>query len=119
LIAAVPALVNCAVPSRWMPVQYVAVASQKFTVPVVTAVVPEVTVAVSFTTLGQFTEVTGLPPEVTASVVMEFAIGGSVNVAVAVADDDPATTAMAFRVSVELTVIAPVYTVDGVLPLVE
>jgi hypothetical protein len=77
-IAAVPALVNCAVPSRWMSVQYVTVASQKFTVPFVTAVAPDVTVAVSVTILPESTEVTGPPPEVTASAVVELAIGGNV-----------------------------------------
>ena len=54
------------------------VATQKFTVPVVTAVAPDVTVAVSVTTLPGAIEVTGLPPEVTASAVVEFAIRGSV-----------------------------------------
>ncbi len=37
---AVPALVNCAVPSRWMSVQCGEEASQKFTAPVGTGVVP-------------------------------------------------------------------------------
>jgi hypothetical protein len=61
-----------------MSVQDVTAASQKFTIPVVTAFAPDATVAVSVTKLGQFTEVTGLPPEVTASAVVEFAIAGSV-----------------------------------------
>ena len=60
-----------------MSVQCVAVASQKFTVPFVTAVEPDATVAVSVTTLGEATVVTGFPLEVTASVVVEFAIAGS------------------------------------------
>jgi hypothetical protein len=61
-----------------MSVQNAAVASQKFTVPFVTAVEPDKTVAVNVTWLGDATEVTRLPPEVTASVVVEFAIAGSV-----------------------------------------
>ena len=52
--------------------QYAAMASQKFTWPCFTAVVPASTVAVSVTTLPAFTEVTATPPEVTASEVVEF-----------------------------------------------
>jgi hypothetical protein len=59
-------------------VQNVAVASQKFTVPLVTALVPDTTVAVSVTTLFEATEVTGIPPEVTAKVVVEPVMGESV-----------------------------------------
>jgi S-adenosylmethionine/arginine decarboxylase-like enzyme len=51
-----------------MSVQYLAAASQKFTCPGVTGVVPVVTVAVSVTTLPEATVVMTLPPEVTASV---------------------------------------------------
>jgi len=67
---AVPALVNCAVPSRWMSEQYAAEASQKFTCPTVSVAVPAVTVAVSVTTLPEATVVTGMPPEVIAKVVV-------------------------------------------------
>lgn len=45
-------------------------ASQKFTWPVVSCVIPVVTVAVSTTTLPAVTVVTALPPEVTARVVL-------------------------------------------------
>jgi hypothetical protein len=48
----------------------VAVASQKFTCPVVTFVEPEVTVAVRVTTLPDATVVTVLPPELIARVVV-------------------------------------------------
>jgi len=54
------------------------VASQKFTEPNGTGVVPETTVAVSVTTLPEATEVTEPPPEVTASAVVEDEIAGSV-----------------------------------------
>jgi hypothetical protein len=67
---AVPVLVNCLVPRRWMSVQCAADASQKFTCPVVTAVVPVFTVAVSVTTLLDATVVTVLPPDATARVVV-------------------------------------------------
>jgi hypothetical protein len=50
-------------------VQYFAEASQKFTCPVVTAVPPTCTVAVSVTTLPEATVVTAPPPEVTVRVV--------------------------------------------------
>jgi hypothetical protein len=53
-----------------MLVQYVAVASQNFTCPVVTAAPPAVTVAVSVTTVWAGTVVTGAPPAVTASAVV-------------------------------------------------
>jgi hypothetical protein len=59
------------------------VASQKFTVPDVIVFVPDATVAVSVTMLPEDKEVTGLPPEVAARVVVEVAIPGSVYVAVA------------------------------------
>jgi hypothetical protein len=70
---AVPALVNCAVPSRWMSVQYATEASQKETWPTVTGFPPAVTVAVSDTTLPDATEPPDgnvVPPEVSASVVV-------------------------------------------------
>ena len=66
---AVPAVVNCAVPNKWISVQRVATASQKFTCPVVNAVDPARTDAVSVTTLPEAMEVTGAPPDVTAIVV--------------------------------------------------
>jgi hypothetical protein len=53
-----------------MSVQYAALASQKFTWPCFTAVVPASTVAVSVTRLPAFTEVTATPFEVTASEVV-------------------------------------------------
>jgi hypothetical protein len=53
-----------------MSVQYVALASQKFTWPCFTAVVPALAVAVSVTTLPAFTEVTATPLEVTTSEVV-------------------------------------------------
>jgi hypothetical protein len=53
-----------------MSVQYVTVASQKFTCPIVSAVVPALTDAVSDTTLPEATVVTELPPEVTARLVV-------------------------------------------------
>ena len=53
-----------------MSVQYAAMASQKFTWPCFTAVVPASTVAVSVTRLPAFTEVTTTPFEVTASEVV-------------------------------------------------
>jgi hypothetical protein len=53
-----------------MSVQYSAVASQKFTSPVVTGVVPAITVAVSVTTAPDATVVTALPLLFTASVVV-------------------------------------------------
>ena len=49
--------------------QYAAVASQKFTCPVVNDVVPDVTVAVSVTTVPDVTVVTGLPAAVIASLI--------------------------------------------------
>jgi hypothetical protein len=61
-----------------MSVQYVAVASQKSTVPVATFVAPDATVAVSVTALPEATVVTELPPEVTASEVVVSAITGNV-----------------------------------------
>jgi len=67
---AVPELVNCAVPNKWMSEQWGAAASQKLTWPAVTAVLVNVTVAVSVTTLPETTEVTPLPPDVTAKVVL-------------------------------------------------
>jgi hypothetical protein len=50
--------------------QYFADASQKFTCPAVSAVLPAMTVAVSVTTLPAGTEVTGLPADVITSVVV-------------------------------------------------
>ena len=69
-MVAVPPVVNCAVPRIWMSVQYAAVASQNFTSPGVTGVVPASTVAVRVTTLPEATVVTPAPPEVTDSVVL-------------------------------------------------
>src|ERR1017187_1875392 len=66
---AVPLLVSCAVPRRWMSVQYVADASQKFTCPVFTDTPPLTTVAVSVNSIPEETDVTTLPPEVTVNVV--------------------------------------------------
>jgi hypothetical protein len=66
---AVPVLVNWLVPRRCMSVQYVAEASQKLTAPDVTVKPLAVTVAVSITGLPETAVVTGLPPEVAASVV--------------------------------------------------
>jgi hypothetical protein len=66
---AVPALVNCAVPARWMSVQDAAVASQKFTCPSVSAAPAAWTVAVKVTTVPPATEDTAFPPEVTERVV--------------------------------------------------
>ena len=54
--------------------QYLAEASQKFTWPGVTAVVPALTVAVSTTTLPEVTVVTALSPEVTARAVVVVAL---------------------------------------------
>jgi hypothetical protein len=58
-----------------MSVQYVAAASQKVTCPMVTGVVPAVTVAVSVTTLPEEIVVTALPAEVV--VTTELAAAGS------------------------------------------
>jgi hypothetical protein len=69
LIAAVPALVNCAVPTIWISSQYAAVASQKFTNPGVTGVAPVVTLAVSVTTVPEATEDSGIPSLVTVNVI--------------------------------------------------
>jgi hypothetical protein len=54
------------------------VASQKFTVPAATGVEPAVTVAVSVNAVPKGAEIAGLPPEVTASFVVDAAIEGSV-----------------------------------------
>jgi hypothetical protein len=51
-----------------MSVQYLAVASQKFTCPGKTGAPPAVTVAVSVIGVPGATEVTAFPPAVTASV---------------------------------------------------
>jgi len=64
---AVPAELNCAVPSQWISVQLLAVASQKFTCPTVTADVPAITAAVNVTGLPAATVVTGLPSAVNVS----------------------------------------------------
>ena len=70
--AAFPEGVNCAVPNRWISVQYFAEASQKFTCPVVTGTAPAWTEAVRVITLPEVTVVTVLPPEVsTRDVVVE------------------------------------------------
>ena len=52
---AIPALVNCAVPNRWMSVQEAADASQSVTLPRVTFVAPELTVAVNVTAVPEET----------------------------------------------------------------
>ena len=65
---AVPAAVSSVVPGKWMSVQLLAEASQKFTWPTVTAVDPAFTVAVSATTFPAGTVVTVPAPEVTANV---------------------------------------------------
>src|ERR1700692_1269569 len=70
---AVPALVNCAVPSRWMAVQDFAVASQKLIWPGATGALPAMTVAVSVTTIPDATVVTVFPAEVTDSIVVVVA----------------------------------------------
>jgi hypothetical protein len=66
---AVPALVSCAVPNKWISVQRDAVASQNFTWPVVKVIDPLRTEAVSVTTLPEGVEVTAVPPEVTVRLV--------------------------------------------------
>jgi hypothetical protein len=66
---AVPALVSCALPIKWRLPQEAAVASQKFTCPIVKGADPAVTSAASVTKAPEATDVTGPPPEVTASVV--------------------------------------------------
>ena len=66
---AVPALVNCAMPRRWLSSQYAAVASQNLTCPVVKVADPALTAAVNVTTLPAATDVTGAPAEVTVRVV--------------------------------------------------
>jgi hypothetical protein len=71
---AVPALVNCEVPSRLTSVQDFASGLQKFTCPTVIAVVPALTEAVSVTTVPDATVETGLEAEVTASVVVVVAL---------------------------------------------
>lgn len=53
-----------------MSAQAVAEASQKFTWPTATGVFPEFTVAVSFSTVPEATDVTVLPAEVAESVVV-------------------------------------------------
>jgi hypothetical protein len=57
-----------------MSVQYFAVASQKLTRPGLTALPPDVTVAVSVTTVPDPTEVTGLPAALTESDVTVAAV---------------------------------------------
>jgi hypothetical protein len=54
--------------------QFVAVASQKFTVPAVAGAPLNFTVAVSVTTFPEVTIVTKLPAEVTASVVVTVGV---------------------------------------------
>ena len=70
---AVPALVNCAVPSIRMSVQDFAVASQNLIWPGATGVLPVMTVAVSATTVPDVTVATAFPAEVTDSVVVVVA----------------------------------------------
>lgn len=70
-ITAVPAWVSCAVPSRWAASQKVAVASQKFTWPVVRGFDPAVTVAVAVTSVPEATVVTGLLADVRDRLVVE------------------------------------------------
>ena len=65
---AVPALVNWALPRRWVGSQYAAVASQKFTCPP-RAAEPPLTAAVSITSDPDATEVTGLLADDTCRVV--------------------------------------------------
>jgi hypothetical protein len=71
-----PAPVSCAVPSKWISVQDFAVASQKFTCPVLIPMPLSIscTVAVRVITLPDVTEVTALPPEVTARLVVVRAL---------------------------------------------
>jgi hypothetical protein len=69
-----------------MSEQYAEDASQKFTVPGLTVALPEVTVAVSITTLPEVKEVTALPAGVTASVVVVVVVAAG-------ADNDDITTA--------------------------
>lgn len=69
-----------------MSVQTGEVASQKFTVPSVTATPFDVTVAVRATAVPRPTDVTGFPPEVTARVVKVDAAEGSIYVADVTAD---------------------------------
>ena len=70
MIAAVPAVVNCAVPSRWISLQSFAVVSQKFTWPRMTGAPAAVTVAVNVTTVPCEMVVTALLLAVTVSVVV-------------------------------------------------
>jgi hypothetical protein len=73
LTTAVPALVSCAVPSRWISVQYFAEASQKLTCPTVTLLEPATTAAVSVTTLPEATDPPDrivIPPETTVNDVL-------------------------------------------------
>src|SRR5271163_1292948 len=72
---ALPLAVSCAVPITASPLQVVLmVASQKLTVPGVTAAPAEVTVAVSVTAVPDATDVTAAPALVTASVVVVAAL---------------------------------------------
>jgi len=107
---AVPALVNCAVPRRWVSSQYAAVASQNFTCPVVTAVAPALTLAVKFTTVPDATELTGAPPEDAVSVVPVVA-GADLTVAarVVVAVNPPEVPVM---VAVEVPAVAELLAVS-------
>ena len=68
---AVPALVSCALPSRCITSQKAAVASQKFTWPVIKGLEPALTVAVAVTNAPDATVDTALPPEVRDKVVAE------------------------------------------------
>jgi hypothetical protein len=64
-----PACVSCDSPRRWISVQRGAVASQKYTWPVVTGLSAIVTLAVKVITLPAVTVVTTPPADLTASVV--------------------------------------------------
>jgi len=66
---AVPALVNCRIPSRWISPQDAPVASQKSTWPMRTGSEPAATVAVSVTTVPD-TTVAPEPPEDKARLVL-------------------------------------------------
>jgi hypothetical protein len=61
LTVAVPALVSCAVPMLWIESHEAAAASQKLTCPVFNGAEPEVTVALSVTTVPEATDWTDLP----------------------------------------------------------
>jgi hypothetical protein len=91
-------------------VQCFAEASQKFTVPSVTAVLPAFTVAVSVTTVFDSTEVTALPPLVTA---LPPLVTASVVVVAAAAAQARLPPANARRNSAKPTVNLPLLTTLG------